>query len=80
MKESTVWTFKQAYEKKLREERKKGNEAAEFLSIPHDTRGRPPALRELDGKLISLLQSLRSRGGVVNFCVVRATALVQVLK
>ena len=37
--------------------------------------GRPPALRELDGKFISLLQSIRSPGGVVNFSVVKASAL-----
>ena len=37
--------------------------------------GRTPALRELDGKLISLLQSIRSRGGVVNISVVKASAL-----
>ena len=37
--------------------------------------GRPPTLRELDGKLISLLHSIRSRGGVLNFSVVKASAL-----
>ena len=78
LKESTVGTFKQASEKKLREERKKGNEVAKVLSVLHDTRGRPPALHELDGKLISLVQSIRSRGGVVNFCMVKATTLALV--
>lgn len=59
--------------------KKERNEAAGVLSIPHDTRGWPPALRELDGKLISLLQSIRSRGGIVNFCFVKATALAVAL-
>lgn len=78
MKESTVWTFKQAYQKNLKEEKKRGNEAARVLSIPHITHGWPSALRELDDKLISLLQSIRSQAGVVNFCFVKATALALV--
>lgn len=78
LKESAVRTFKQAYEKKLKEERKKGNTEAQVLAIPHDTRGRPPILLELDSKLISLLQSIRSRGGVINYSVVKATALALV--
>lgn len=41
--------------------------------------GRPPSiLLELDAKLISLLKSIRSRGGVINFSVVKATALALV--
>ena len=48
------------------------------MAIPRDTHGRPPSLLELDSKLISLLQSIRSRGGVVNSCVVKATALALV--
>ena len=48
------------------------------MAIPHDTRGRPPSLLELDSKLISLLKSIRSRSGVVNSCVVKATALALV--
>lgn len=55
LKESTVRTFKQGYGKKLREEKRKGNAVAEVVAIPHDTRGRPPILRDLDSKLISLL-------------------------
>ena len=78
LKESTVRTFKQAYEKRLKEERRKGNTEAHIVAIPHDTRGRPPSLLELDSKLISLLKSIRSRGGVVNSCVVKATALALV--
>lgn len=58
--------------------KKRGNEAAKVLSIPHNTRGWPSALRELDDKLISLLQSIRSQAGVVNFCFVKATALALV--
>lgn len=78
LKESTVRTFKQAYEKRLKEERRKGNTEAHIVAIPHDTRGCPPSLLELDSKLISLLKSIRSRGGVVNSCVVKATALALV--
>ncbi|CAH3033695.1 unnamed protein product, partial [Pocillopora meandrina] len=44
-------------------------------SIPHDTRGHPPLLLDLDQKLILLLKSIRNRGGVVNFNVVKASAL-----
>ena len=44
------------------------------MAIPHDTCGRPPCILELDGK--ANLKSIRSRGGVVNSCVVKATALV----
>ena len=78
LKESTVRTLRQAYEKRLREEKKKGNIDATITAIPSDTRGRPPILRDLDSKLISLLQSIRSRGGVVNLCVVKATVLALV--
>ena len=48
------------------------------MDIPHYTHGRPPSLLELDSKLISFLKSIRSRGGVVNSCVVKATALALV--
>ena len=72
LKESTVRAFKQAYEKSLREENKKGNTDATVIAIPSDTCGRAPIFRQLDSKLISLLKSIRSRGGVVNFCVVKA--------
>ena len=46
-----------------------------MTSIPHDTRGRPLLLLDLDQKLILLLKSIRNRGGVVNFNVVKASAL-----
>ena len=65
LKEGTVRTFKQTYEKRLKEERQKGNTEANIVAIPHDTLGSPP----------SLLKSIRSRGGVVNSCVVKATVL-----
>lgn len=67
-------SFKQAYERKLKEVTKKRNVEAQVLAIPSDTGGRPPILLELDAKLISLLKSIRSRGGVINFSVVKATA------
>ena len=67
-------SFKQAYERKLKEVTKKRNVEAQVLAIPSDTRGRPPILLELDTKLISLLKSIRSRGGVINFSEVKATA------
>ena len=75
LKESTMRSFKQAYKRKLKEVTKKRNVEAQVLAIPSDTRGRPPILLELDAKLISLLKSIRIRGGVINFSVVKATAL-----
>ena len=74
LKESTVRTFKQAYQKKLKEMKRQGIQES-VTSIPHDTRGRPPLLLDLDQKLILLLKSIRNRGGVVNFNVVKASAL-----
>ena len=73
-------TFKQAYEKKLKEKKKQGGAHAQVTvtSIPEDTRGRPPILLDLDKKLITLLKSIRNRGGVVNFSVVKASALALV--
>ena len=61
LKESTVRTFKRAYEKRLREEKKKGNTDATVIAIPSDTRGRPPILCDLDSISISLLRSIRNR-------------------
>ena len=48
LKESTVRSFKQAYERTLKEVTKKRNVEAQVLAIPSDTRGRPPILLELD--------------------------------
>lgn len=48
------------------------------MAIWHDTCGCPPSLLELDSKLISLLKSIHSRGGVVNSCAVKATTLALV--
>ena len=61
LKESTVRTFKRAYEKRLREKKKKGKTEAPVIAIPSDTRGRPPILCDLDSISISLLRSIRSR-------------------
>ena len=58
--------------------RKKGKTDATVIAIPSDTHGRPPILCDLDSISISLLRSIRSRGGVVNFSVVKATALALV--
>ena len=74
LKESTVRTFKQAYQKKLKEMKRQGIQES-VTSIPHVTRGCSPLLLDLDQKLISLLKSIRNRGGVVNFNVVKASAL-----
>ena len=46
-----------------------------MTSIPEDTRGRPPILLDLDKKLITLSKNIRNRGVVVNFSVVKASAL-----
>ena len=73
--ESTVRTFKQAYQKKLKETKSQGGIQESVTSIPHGTRGRLPILLDLDQKLISLLKSIRNRGGVVNYSVVKASAL-----
>ena len=73
--ESTVRTFKKAYQKKLKETKRQGGIQESVTSILHGTRGRPPILVDLDQKLISLLKSIRNRGGVVNFSVLKALAL-----
>ena len=74
LKESTVRTFKQAYQKKLKEMKRQGIQES-VTSIPHVTRGCSPLLLDLDQKLISLFKSIRNRGGVVNFNVIKASAL-----
>ena len=68
-------TFKKAYQKKLKETKRQGGIQESVTSILHSTRGRPPILVDLDQKLISLLKSIRNRGGVVNFSVLKALAL-----
>ena len=78
LRESTVRTFKQAYQKRLREEKKKGNTDVTVIATLSDTRGRPSILRELDSKIISLLKSIRSSGEVINFCVKKEKALALV--
>ena len=42
--------------------------------VPSQPRGRPPILLELDEKLLKFLRAVRSKGGVINIHVVRATA------
>ena len=44
---------KQAYQKKLKEEKKKGNEAAKVPSILHDTSGRPATNTSWTGRQIN---------------------------
>ena len=60
LSESTMRTFKQAYEMKLKEKKKQGEAHAQVTvtSISEDTRGRPPILLDLDKKLITLLKSI----------------------
>uniref|UniRef100_A0A1X7VSS3 Uncharacterized protein n=1 Tax=Amphimedon queenslandica TaxID=400682 RepID=A0A1X7VSS3_AMPQE len=70
-RESTIRNFKEAYESQLSVERKKVNPepVTELTTKP---KGRPPVLLDLDEKLI-FLTAIRSKGGVVNIHVVRAT-------
>ena len=76
--ESTVGTFKQAHQKTLKERKSQGGIQESVTAIPHGTRGRPPIVLDLDQKLISLLKSIRNRGGVVNFSVVKVSALASI--
>ena len=71
--ESTVRNFKKAYNEKLQKESKKMNPQP-VDSITPQPRGHPPILLELDTKLIQLLLAIRTKGGVVNIHVVRATS------
>ena len=59
---------------KLKHERKQA-QPKRVTAITIQPRGRPPLLLELDEKLLQYLRALRSRGGVVNIDVVRASAL-----
>ena len=60
LKESTVRTYKQAYKKKLEEQKRKGCLRQAVQVIPFEPQGRPPILLELDNKLVtfSLLRVL----------------------
>ena len=79
LKEGIVRTFKRAYEKRLSEEKKKGNTDATVIAIPSDTLGRPPILWTWTVYQSLFLGALEAgRGGVVSFCVVKATALALV--
>ena len=73
LKESTVRTFKKAFREQLSAQTREGNVQL-VTSLETQKRGRPPFLYELDSKLITFLQNLRSRGGVVNGSVVSAAA------
>jgi len=61
------------YLSKLSEERKKSNPGM-VTALPVKPRGRPLLLLELENKLIKFLKVVRSKGGVANIHVVRATA------
>lgn len=74
LSESTIRNFKKAYMEKLKHERKQA-QPKHVTDITIQPRGRPPLLLELDEKLLQYLRALRSRGGVVNIDVVRASAL-----
>ena len=71
LKESTVRNFKRAYKDQLK---RKQLHPQPVTALPSKPRGRPPALLELDEKLIKFLRALRIKGGVINIHVVRATA------
>ena len=73
LKESTVRNFKRAYKDQLNVQRKQLHPQP-VTALPSKPRGRPPVLLELDEKLIKFLRALRSKGGVINIHVVRATA------
>ena len=70
--ESTVRNFKKAYAAKLHLQKKQLSPQPK-TEIPGKLRGRPPILLELDEKLIKFLRAIRSKGGVVNIHVVRAS-------
>ena len=70
--ESTVRNFKKKYLEKLRDERKKANPQP-VTKLPIQPSGCPPILLDLDAKLIQFLKAVRSKGGVINIHVVRAT-------
>ena len=71
--ESTVRNFKKLYLTTLKEAHKKTNPEV-IHSLPAKKRGRPPLLLDLDSKLVQVLRAIRSKGGVLNIHVVRATA------
>ena len=73
-KESTVRTYKQAYKEKLEEQKRKGCLGQAVQAILFDPQGRPPMLLELDNKLITFIKSIRARGGVANYSVIKATS------
>lgn len=69
--ESTV--RKEAYEERMKWQRKQLHPQP-VTEIPLQRQGRPPILLVLDEKLVKFLLAVRSRGGILNIHVVRATA------
>lgn len=74
LNESTVRNFKRAYKSQLAKQTKQHLIPQPITEIVPKPRGRPPILLELDQKLIKYLTGIRTKGGVVNIHVVRATA------
>ena len=72
LRESTIRNFKKAYKGKMKYQRTQLNPQP-VTAITMKDRGRPPILLELDEKLITFLRALRTKGGVINIHVVRAT-------
>ena len=73
LNESTVRNFKKAYEERMKWQRKQLHPQP-VNEISFQRQGRPPILLELDEKLVKFLLAVRSRGGILNIHVVRATA------
>ncbi len=73
LNESTVRNFKKSYVEKMNQQRKQMNPQP-VTEIQIQPRGRPPYMLELDNKLIKFLLAVRSRGGIINIHVVRASA------
>ena len=71
--ESTIRNLKRSYFFMLKEESKKVKPVV-ISFLPSKSRGTPPLLLELDGKLIQVLRPIRSKGGVLYIHVLRATA------
>lgn len=72
LRESTIRNFKKAYKEKMKYQLTQLNPQP-VTAIPVKDRGRPPILLDLDEKLITFLRALRTKGGVINIHVVRAT-------
>ena len=73
LNESTVRNFKKAYLERMKFQQKQLHPQP-VTQISIQPRGRPPLMMELDSKLVKLLHAVRSRGGIINIHVVRASA------